>query len=188
LERPDLQFNFTNFSYAGRDSKGAYPHPFSAFSVNTVHLLPDARGHVRASSPDPLAPPLIRFNFLRTPYDLQAIIAGMRWVRTIARQPALAPYVAGEIFPGSAVNTDAEFEHTVRNHGVSCLHGVGTCRMGADEDAVVDLRLRVRGVGRLRVADASVMPSITAGNTNAPTIMIAEKASDMILQDAREIA
>jgi len=113
-------------------------------------------------------------------------MAGVRWVRRIAQQPALAPYIAGEIFPGPAVNTDAEFEDAIRSNGVSGQHGVGTCRMGTDEHAVVDPRLRVHGVRNLRVADASVMPSVTAGNTNAPTIMIAEKGAAMILEDAPE--
>ena len=186
LDRPDIQFTCCAFSYAGRDSKGAHPHPFSGFSVGAVHISPEARGTVRIQSADPMAPPAIAFNFLRTADDLRTTMAGVRWVRRIAQQPALAPYVAGEIFPGPAVNTDAEFEDAIRSNGVSGQHAVGTCRMGTDEHAVVDPRLRVHGVRRLRVADASVMPSVTAGNTNAPTIMIAEKGAAMILEDARE--
>jgi choline dehydrogenase len=184
-ERPDLQLNFTAWSFAGRDSKGVYPHPFSGFSVNAVHLCPDARGSVRLKSPDPTSPPAIRFNFLRTPYDVQATTSGMRMVRKIAQQPALAPYIAEEVLPGPGVNTDAEFEDAIRKYGVSNLHPVGTCRMGSDEDAVVDPRLRVHGIGHLRVVDASIMPSVPAGNTNAPTIMIAEKACEMIIEDAQ---
>jgi len=153
-----------------------------------VHLRPDARGSVRLKSPDPLAPPAIRFNFLRTHEDLRALTAGMRLARNIARQPALADYVAEEILPGPAVESDADFEAAIRANGLSNLHPVGTCRMGGDEAAPLDPRLRVRGIGRLRVADASVMPSVPAGNTNAPSIMIGEKASDMILEDARRSA
>ena len=187
-ERPDLQLNFTAWSFAGRDSKGVYPHPFSGFSVNAVHLCPDARGSVSIKHPDPTSPPAIRFNFLSTPYDMKATIAGMRLVRKISQQRALAPYVAEEVLPGPSVNTDAEFENAIRKYGVSNLHPVGTCRMGIDEDAVVDPQLRVHGIAHLRVVDASIMPSVPAGNTNAPTIMIAEKACDMILEDARVTA
>ena len=186
LERPDIQLNFSLWSFAERTRKGVYPHPFPGFTVSAVHLRPDARGDVRLKSPDPLAAPAIRFNFLKTPYDLQALTAGMRLARKIVSQPALSAYVAGELIPGKDVNTDAEFEAAIRKNGISNLHPVGTCRMGADEASVLDPRLRVRGVGSLRVVDASVMPSVPAGNTNAPTIMIGEKASDMILEDARQ--
>jgi choline dehydrogenase len=184
LERPDLQFNFSPFSYASRDRTGARPHPFPGFSLSAVHLRPDARGTVLIKSPDPLAPPGIKFNFLQTPYDLQALTAGMRLAREFTRQPALAPYVAEEIVPGPSVNSDAEFEANIRQTASSNLHPVGTCRMGPEGDTVVDARLRVHGVGRLRVADAAIMPTVPAGNTNAPSIMIGEKAADMILQDA----
>jgi choline dehydrogenase len=185
LDRPDLQLNFTMWSFAGRDRSGVHPHPFSGFSVSAVHLRPEARGTVQIKSPDPLAPPAIRFNFLRSREDVRALTAGMRLARRISRQPALAGYVAEEVLPGAQVDTDAEFEAAIRQFGLSNLHPVGTCHMGADDAAVLDPRLRVRGVGHLRVVDASVMPSVPAGNTNAPTIMIAEKASAMILEDAR---
>ena len=185
LERPDIQLNFSLWSFAERTRKGVYPHPFPGFTVSAVHLRPDARGEVRLKSADPFAPPAIRFNFLKTNYDLRALTAGMRLARKIVNQPALSDYVADEIIPGKDVNTDAEFEAAIRKNGISNLHPVDTCRMGADEAAVLDPRLRVRGVGHLRVVDASVMPSVPAGNTNAPSIMIGEKASDMILEDAR---
>jgi choline dehydrogenase len=106
-------------------------------------------------------------------------------VRKITEQPAIAALVAGEILPGPSIQTDKDFEDTIRANGLSNLHPVGTCRMGPDEAAVCDIRLRVNGVGHLRVVDASVMPAVPAGNTNAPTIMIAEKAADMIKEDAR---
>jgi choline dehydrogenase len=185
LERPDLQLNFTNWSFANRDHTGVRAHPFSAFGVNSVHLRPDARGTVQLKSPDPLAPPEIRFNFLKTQNDLRVMITGVRIVRTISQQPALAPYVAEELLPGPSVRSDADFEHFVRSYGVSNLHPVGTCGMGLDDNSAVNERLRVRGVSNLRVVDASIMPTVPAGNTNAPTIMIAEKASDMILHDAK---
>ncbi len=188
LDRPDIQLNFSTWSFAGRDRKGAHPHPFPGFSVSAVHLRPEARGSVEIKSADPTAPPAIRFNFLKTRSDLEALTAGMRLARKITRQPAMAPFVAEEILPGAAVETDAEFEAAIRTYALSNLHPVGTCRMGADPEAVVDPRLRVNGVGHLRVVDASVMPAVPAGNTNAPTIMIAEKAADMILEDARRAA
>ena len=183
-----MQLTCCAFSYSGRDSRGAIPHPFSGFSMSVVHLCPAARGHVRIRSADPLAPPAIAFNFLRTDDDLQPLLTGIRLGRKIAQQPALVPYIAAEIFPGPAVNTDAGFEDAIRREGASGQHAVGTCRMGTDEHAVVDPRLRVHGVGQLRVVDASVMPSITAGNTNAPTIMIAEKGAALILEDAQATA
>ena len=188
LERPDIQLNFSLWSFAERTRKGVYPHPFPGFTVSAVHLRPDARGEVRVKSADPLSAPAIRFNFLKTHYDLQALTAGMRLARKIVNQPALSDYVAAELIPGKDVNTDAEFEAAIRRNGISNLHPVGTCRMGTDEAAVLDPRLRVRGIGCLRVVDASVMPSVPAGNTNAPSIMIGEKASDMILEDARATA
>jgi choline dehydrogenase len=185
FERPDLQFNFTPWSYASRDARGAVAHPFPGFSLSAVHLRPDSRGSVLLKSRDPLAAPAIRFNFLETQSDLQAMIAGMRLGRKFTQQPALEPYVAEELLPGPAVNTDAEFEANIRLNALSNLHPVGTCRMGPEGDTVVDERLRVHGVGRLRVVDAAIMPTVPAGNTNAPTIMIGEKAADMILADAQ---
>ena len=165
------------------------PHKFPGFSLSAVHLRPDARGTVHLKSPDPLAPPAIRFNFLQTPYDLQVLTAGMRLARAFTRQPALAPYVTEEIVPGPNINTDAEFAASIRQTASSNLHPVGTCRMGPagnpGGDTVVDARLRVHGIGRLRVADAAIMPTVPAGNTNAPSIMIGEKAADMMLADAR---
>jgi choline dehydrogenase len=185
LDRPDLQLNFINYTVASRDRQKVRAHPFPGFTIDVVHLHPQARGSVRMKSPDPLAPPEIRFNFLRIQQDVQALTAGMRLARTIAQQSALADYVAEEILPGPDVRSDAEFDAWIRANGTSFLHPVGTCRMGGDEAAVLDSRLRVRGMGYLRVVDASVMPSVPAGNINAPVIMIGEKAADMIMEDAR---
>lgn len=184
LDRPDLQFNMFIWSIRDRDRTGIRPHPFSGFSISPVHLRPEGRGSVRLKSPDPLAAPEIHFNFLATAYDIEAMLAGMRIARNIAQQPALKPYVVSETLPGAAATSDADLTEDLRKRGVSNLHPVGTCRMGMGKDAVVDARLRVHGIGRLRVIDASIMPQIIAGNTNAPTIMIAEKGADMILQDA----
>ena len=185
LERPDIQINMSAWSTAERNRDGIHPHPFPGITLSPVHLRPEGRGTVRAKSPDPLAPPEIRFNFLKSDYDMQALIFGIRTCRKIAAQPALAPYIVEEIAPGAVAQTDAELADVVRANGVSNHHPVGTCRMGKEVDAVVDPRLRVYGIERLRVADASIMPAIIAGNTNAPSIMIGEKAAAMILQDAQ---
>jgi choline dehydrogenase len=184
LERPDLQMNISAWSTIDRTRDGIVSHPFPAFAISPVHLRPEGRGTVRLKTPDPLAPPEIRFNFLRSDYDMRAVITGMRIARRIASQPALRNLVVEEVLPGASVSTDEQMADDVRQRGVSNLHPVGSCSMGHGPGAVVDPRLRVHGIGGLRVVDASIMPSIIAGNTNAPTIMIAEKASDMILEDA----
>jgi choline dehydrogenase len=164
---------------------GIKPHPFSAFTLSPVHLRPEGRGTVKIKSPDPLAPPAIQFNFLASEYDFQALIYGARLARKIAAQPALKPFVVEEVLPGAAVQTDDDMIEEIRVRGVSNLHPVGTCRMGRETDAVVDPRLRVYGIEALRVADASIMPQVPGGNTNAPSIMIGEKCAAMILEDAR---
>ncbi len=184
LERPDLQINFAAWSVGERTRAGMKAHPFPGFTLSPVHLNPDSRGSVRLRSPDPLAAPEIRFNFLRTDYDRAALTAGIRLVRKIAAQPAMAPYVLSELEPGANVQSDAELEQDLRARAMSNLHPVGTCAMGHGAASVVDPRLRVHGVTGLRVVDASIMPSIVAGNTNAPTIMVAEKAAAMVMEDA----
>jgi choline dehydrogenase len=185
LEQPDLQINMFGWSALERLRTGIKPHPFSAFTMSPVHLRPEGRGTVRIKSPDPLAPPAIQFNFLASDYDFQALIYGTRLSRKIAAQPALRPFVGEEVIPGPAVESDAEITAEIRVRGVSNLHPVGTCRMGREVNAVVDPRLRVYGIAGLRVADASIMPQVPGGNTNAPSIMIGEKCAAMILEDAR---
>ena len=184
LEQPDLQINMSGWSAMERLRTGLKPHPFSAFTFSPVHLRPEGRGWVRIKSPDPLAPPAIQFNFLASDYDFQALIYGARLSRKIAAQPALKPFVAEEVLPGSECQSDEQMIEEIRVRGVSNLHPVGTCRMGREVDAVVDPRLRVHGVERLRVADASIMPQVPGGNTNAPSIMIGEKCAAMVLEDA----
>ncbi|WIM14299.1 GMC family oxidoreductase N-terminal domain-containing protein [Enhydrobacter sp.] len=185
LERPDLQINMFAWAVKERNRNGVVPQPFSAFGLSPVHLRPDGRGTVRLRSPDPLAAPEIRFNFLKSAYDFQALIEGMRICREIARQPALRPFVVEEILPGPHVVGEADLRADIRARGVSNLHPVGTCRMGREVDAVVDPQLRLLGIAGLRVADASIMPTIVAGNTNAPSIMIGEKCADMVRAAAR---
>jgi choline dehydrogenase len=187
-ERPNIQINTTVWSIKGMNRRGPLPHPFPAFTMVPVLLNPLASGTVRLKSPDPLAAPKIHQNFLCDRKDIERMIAAVRIVRTIVRQPALAPYVAGEIAPGGAAQSDAEIEGYLRASGIANLHPVGSCRMGTDDAAVVDPRLRVRGIDGLRIADASIMPTLPAGNTNAPSIMIGEKASAMILEDARSLS
>jgi choline dehydrogenase len=184
LERPDLQLNISAWSTIERTREGIRSHPHPGISIAPVHLAPEGRGTVRLRSPDPLAPPEIRFNFLRSDYDWQAMIAGMRYARSIVRQQAMQRLLVEETLPGIHVRTEEDLREDIRARGVSNLHPVGSCGMGRGPGAVVDPRLRVHGVPGLRVVDASVMPVIIAGNTNAPTIMIAEKASAMILEDA----
>jgi choline dehydrogenase len=184
LERPDLQMNISAWSTVDRTAKGVISHPFPGISISPVHLAPQGRGSVRLRSADPFAPPEIRFNFLRNESDMRVMIAGVRIARSIARQHALQKLMVEETSPGVAIRTDEDIAADVRRRGVSNLHPVGTCGMGRGPKAVVDPRLKVHGLAGLRVVDASVMPVIVAGNTNAPTIMIAEKAADMILEDA----
>jgi choline dehydrogenase len=181
LDRPDLQVNLCNWSVAGKTAKGLVRHPFSGFSANIVHLNPTDSGTVRLKSSDPLAGPEIRQTFLAHQQDVDALAAGLRIVRHVFSQPAFAPYLTAEISPGPAVQEQGDVEGFLRSHGMTNAHAVGTCRMGGDPASVVDPQLRVRGVRGLRVVDASIMPSVPFGNTNAPVIMVAEKASDMIL-------
>jgi choline dehydrogenase len=184
FERPDLQMNISCWSTIGRDRNGIISHPHPGISISPVHLRPEARGTVRLGSNDPFAPPRIHFDFMKSDYDMQVMLYGIRLARQIVRQQAMQKLIVEETSPGITVRTDEEMIADTRERGISNLHPVGTCGMGRGPMAVVDPRLRVHGLGGLRVVDASVMPVIIAGNTNAPTIMIGEKASDMILQDA----
>ncbi len=185
LEQPDVQINMFSWSAAKRTPDGVVPHPFSAFTFSPVHLRPDCDGSVRIKNPDPLAAPAIRYEFLRSEYDRQAILYGMRMSRKIAHQPALKPFMVEEVLPGADTESDEDLIADVRARAVANYHPVGTCRMGPETDSVTDARLQVHGIGRLRIADASVMPSIVAGNTNAPSIMIGEKCAAMVLEDMR---
>jgi choline dehydrogenase len=185
FDRPDLQFNISLYSIDRRDRDGIIPHAWPGFMVTPVHLQPEGRGRVSLKSPDPLAAPKIEFKFLETAYDVEAMLFGARLCRKLAQQPALKPYVAEEIVPGPVVTSEEDLIKDLRNRGVSNLHPVGTCRMGTGSDAVVDPRLKVHGIRGLRVADASIMPQVVGGNTNAPSIMIGEKCAAMVLEDAR---
>jgi len=169
------------------DKFGDPPHPFPAFTASVCHLRPTSRGYVRIKSADPRAHPVISPNYLSTPEDRKIAADALRLTRRIAAQPALARYEPQEFRPGLEFQTDAELAKAAGDIGTTIFHPVGTCKMGpaTDRAAVVDARLRVHGLERLRVVDASIMPTITSGNTNSPTVMIAERGSDMIRADYR---
>ena len=186
LASPDLQLLFTPGS--------THPLKFGqldeqpGMSCVVCVVKPDSRGTIMAESPDPFARPAIRPNYLSTRTDELALLAGTRHVRSIFAAPALQAHSKGEIQPGPDVQSDADLLAYARRAGNTLYHPVGTCKMGEDPRAVVDSRLRVHGLQGLRVIDASVMPTLTTGNTNAPTIMIGEKGAAMILEDARSAA
>jgi choline dehydrogenase len=182
LASPDVQIHFLPFS---TDKMGEKLHSFSGFSASVCQLRPESRGSLRIRSADPTAPPEIRINYLAIETDRTAFVEGIKILRKILAAPALKPFVAEEVEPGPKISSDEEILNFCRQRGSTVYHPTSTCRMGNDPLAVVDQRLRVRGIEGLRVVDASIMPDLMSGNTNAPTIMIAEKASDMILEDAR---
>jgi choline dehydrogenase len=184
LERPDIQINLFEWSVLERSKHRVVPHPFPGFTMSPVHLRPDGRGTVRLASPDPLAPPKVLFDYLRTNYDMRAVTFGIQLCRRIAEQPALRPYIVEELQPGAGITSDADLAEYIRLSGVSNQHPTSSCAMGTSTNSVVDPRLRVHGIDGLRVADASIMPVAVGGNTNAPTIMIGEKCAAMLLEDA----
>ncbi len=179
VDRPDIQFHMQPLS---ADKPGAGVHPFSAFTASVCQLRPWSRGEVRIRSANPFEYPAIQPNYLSDPRDCQVAIDAIKLARRIAEAPALKDHIIEEYVPGSHYASDAELLEAARQHSQTIYHPVGTCKMGQDELAVVDARLKVHGIEKLRIADASIMPEIVSGNTNAPTIMIGEKAADMILQ------
>jgi choline dehydrogenase-like flavoprotein len=165
------------------DKFGDPLHGFPAITPSVCNLRPTSRGWVRIKSPDAATHPEIKLNYLSTPEDRKVAVDGMRFTRRIMSAQALAKYQPEEFKPGSEVKTDQQLEKAAGELGTTIFHPVGTCKMGSDPMAVVDDRLRVLGVDRLRVIDASIMPRITSGNTNAPTYMIAAKGAAMIRSD-----
>jgi choline dehydrogenase len=159
--------------------------PFPAFTASVANLRPTSRGWVRIASPDPHAHPEIRPNYLSTADDRRVAADAIRVTRHIVSMPALARFKPQEFRPGPEFEGDEDLARVAGDIGTTIFHPVGTCKMGSDENAVVDARLKVRGLAGLRIVDASVMPTITSGNTNSPTLMIAEKGAAMILQDAK---
>jgi choline dehydrogenase len=180
--RPDVQIGLVLWS---AEKAGDALHPFSGFSLLVRLLRPESRGTVRAKSADPLEAPAIRPNYLSSTKDCEILVAGMKIAQRLVDAEPMRRYVARLHEPAQPCAHDEEWLQYLRARGGISYHPVGTCRMGSDGDAVVDERLRVRGIAGLRVVDASIMPRLVSGNTNAPTIMIGEKGADMILDDAR---
>ena len=170
------------------DKFGDPLHRFPAITPSVCNLRPTSRGHVRIKSADPDAYPAIKLNYLSTEEDRKVAVDSIRFTRRIMAARALARYEPEELKPGPALQTDAELMQAAGNLGTTIFHPVGTCKMGQDELAVVDDRLRLHGVAGLRVIDASVMPRITSGNTNAPTVMIAERGAEMIIEERKAAA
>ena len=184
VDTPDIQFHVQPWS---ADSPGAGVHPFSAFTMSVCQLRPESRGMIRLASGDAAVYPKIHPNYLSTETDCRTIVEGIRIARRIARHAPLTDKISKEFRPNASLDLD-DYDGTLnwaRNNSTTIYHPTGTCKMGPGGDAVVDARLRVHGIAGLRVVDCSIMPEIVSGNTNAPAIMIGEKASDMILEDLK---
>jgi choline dehydrogenase len=182
LPAPDLELIFAPVYFIDH---GFGNPPGHGFTIGAVLLQPESRGQITLGSPDPLAPPLIQPNYLSTPSDATTLVDGVKLARRIAQASAFATYRGEEIIPGPSAQSDEAIAEQVRHYAQTLYHPVGTCKMGSDPLAVVDEELRVRGVEGLRVVDASVIPTVPRGHTNAPTVMIAEKAADLIRQGAK---
>lgn len=180
---PDLQWHFVPFVFSkhGHDLMPVLKH--YAYTLMTCFLRPESRGSITLASGDPLAPPRIDANYLATERDLEALVSGFKKAREVLSQPAFAAHGLREFEPGASVRTDDEIRDYIRRRAETVYHPVGTCKMGVDAMAVTDPRLRVRGLQGLRVVDASIMPTLVGGNTNAPTTLIGERGARMILED-----
>jgi choline dehydrogenase len=185
LPAPDLEMIFAPVYFI---KHGFGNPPGHGFSIGAILLQPESRGYIALRSPDPLASPAIQPNYLSSSADMQTLIEGVKLARRIAQAAAFAPYRGEEVTPGPNAQTDEAIAEQIRQHAETIYHPVGTCKMGSDSLAVVDGELRVRGVEGLRVVDASVMPTIIRGHTNAPTIMLAEKAAAAIKRTASSVA
>ncbi len=184
VDTPDIQFHVQPWS---ADSPGAGVHPFSAFTMSVCQLRPESRGMIRLASSDAAVYPKIHPNYLSTETDCRTIVEGIKIARRIARHAPLTDKISDEFRPDASLGID-DYDGTLnwaRNNSTTIYHPTGTCKMGQSDDSVVDARLRVHGIAGLRIVDCSIMPEIVSGNTNAPAIMIGEKASDMILEDLK---
>jgi len=182
-DRPDVQIAFQ----PARRNPHTFPLPLGhGFALSVVNLYPRSRGEVRLASPDPRVAPRVNPNILADPEDSAPLLRGLHLARRLCDAPAFAPYNAAEVRPGRAARSDTELKAYLREATATAHHPVGSCRMGTDDQAVVDHTLRVRGVDALRVVDASVFPSIVGGNTNAPIVMVAEKAADLLAGRTKE--
>ncbi len=182
LETPDVQMFFV--PYAVKDPKHRKLHDFAAMTAACYQLRPESLGTVHIQSADPREQPAIHFNFLSDPIDRDTTNAGFKMLRQIVDAPAMAAYSGEEFSPGPTIDTDDKIESWLRANAETAYHPIGTCRMGPGKDAVVDDRLRVHGMQGLRVADASIFPTMPSGNTNTPSIMVGEKCADLILSHA----
>jgi len=182
LATPDVQFHFLIFS---ADAAGATLHPFPGFMASVCQLRPDSRGFVRIKSADPAVSPAIQPRYLTARTDCDCVVAGMKLLRRVMDRAVMRRYIAEERAPGPNCASDGDLLAFARDTGTTVYHPTSTCRMGSDPNAVVDERLRVRGVEGLRVIDASIMPTVVSGNTTAAAVMIGEKGADMVLDDAR---
>lgn len=177
---PDVQFHIQPLS---SDAPGLGLHKYSAFTASVCQLRPESRGYLALRSADPKQAPAIHPNYLATPKDCDVTVRGIKLARRLADTQPLKGFVKSELLPGANIQSDDELLDFARHHATTIYHPVGTCKMGSDPMAVVDSRLRVIGIEGLRVADASIMPTLVSGNTNAAAIMIGEKAADLILED-----
>ena len=175
-----MQFHIQPLS---ADEPGKGLHKYSAFTASVCQLRPESRGRLVTMSADPRRAPAIHPNYLATEKDCAVTVAGIRLARRLAETRPLSDFVKVELQPGPDLKSDDELLDFARRHATTIYHPTGTCKMGTDPMAVVDAQLRVLGIDRLRVADASIMPTLVSGNTNAPTIMIGEKVADMILAE-----
>jgi choline dehydrogenase len=192
LDRPNLQLYFSPVSYL-RTPAGTRPllrpDPFPGLLLGAQPCRPTSRGHLQIRSPDPSVPPAIYPNSLSTDHDVREIVEGSRFLRRLAATAALSGIIDRELLPGADIQTDAQLLDDVRQRASTVYHPVSTCRMGPDpRENVVDPALKAHGLDSLRVIDASIFPAVTSGNTNAPTIMVAEKGADLVRRDSGDLA
>jgi choline dehydrogenase len=178
---PDIQFHMATLS---ADMAGGQVHPFPGFTMSVCQLRPESRGYVRIASPDPLVPPKMMANYLSTQHDRDTSVAAVKFARKLAQTGPLNALIERELKPDNP-QSDEDLLQFCRNNGATIFHPTGTCQMGPDHqaNAVLDSKLRVRGVSGLRVVDCSAMPTVPSGNTNWPAVMLGEKASDLILNE-----
>jgi choline dehydrogenase len=184
-DRADMQFNVMPLSV---DKPGTPLHDYPGFTASACQCRPLSKGRLQIRSADPLASPRIEANYLSEELDRKVLAAGVQMLRDIYQQPAFSDLVDGEVLPGAECKSRDDLLRFAMQAGGTVFHPVGTCRMGSDASSVVDLSLRVRGVDRLRVIDASVMPDMISANTNAASIMVGEKGADIVLNGARAVA
>jgi len=182
LASPDIKISISPFS-ADRPQDGL--HRFSGFTSIAYQLRPESRGEIKLKSPDPFDAPAVYPNYLSAETDQRTIVAGLKLIRQILANPHLLAFIASEFQPGPEVESDEQLLDYARRRGGTVYHPTSTCKMGSDPLAVVDAELKVHGIGGLRVADASIMPTVVSGNTNAATIMIGEKLADMVHRQVR---